>query len=102
MRFLRLADVRSRVGLSRSQIYRLATGDFPKAYGLGARAVAWLESDIDAWIRARVRQSRGTGGQTTIDDQRDELSAKEARVALTPQSTIDELIKTGSIPAKVR
>ena len=55
MRFLRLADVRSRVGLSRSQIYRLvSTGDFPKAFSLGARAVAWLESDINAWIESRV------------------------------------------------
>ena len=56
MRFLRLADVRSRVGLSRSQIYRqISSGDFPKAYSLGARAVAWLESDIEAWIESRVR-----------------------------------------------
>ena len=55
MRFLRLADVRSRVGLSRSQIYRkISTGDFPKAYSLGARAVAWLESEIDAWIESRI------------------------------------------------
>jgi prophage regulatory protein len=55
VRFLRLADVRSRVGLSRSQIYRLvSTGDFPKAFSLGARAVAWLESDINAWIESRV------------------------------------------------
>jgi prophage regulatory protein len=55
VRFLRLADVRSRVGLSRSQIYRLASSSgFPKPYSLGARAVAWLESDINAWIAARV------------------------------------------------
>ncbi|MGA9667971.1 MAG: AlpA family transcriptional regulator [Terracidiphilus sp.] len=55
MRFLRLADVRSRVGLSRSQIYRkISTGEFPKAYSLGARAVAWLESEIDGWIESRI------------------------------------------------
>lgn len=55
MRFLRLADVRSRVPLSRSQIYRLISiGQFPEAHNLGARSVAWLETDIDAWIQSRV------------------------------------------------
>jgi prophage regulatory protein len=55
-RFLRLAEVRNRVGYGRATIYRLmAAGQFPRAYSLGARAVAWLESEIDAWIEARVR-----------------------------------------------
>jgi prophage regulatory protein len=56
MRFLRLADVRSKVGLSRSQIYRIvAAGDFPKPYSLGGRTVAWLESEIDSWIKNKVQ-----------------------------------------------
>ncbi len=55
MRFLRLSEVRTRVGYGRATIYRLmAAGQFPRSYSLGARAVAWLESDIDAWIEARV------------------------------------------------
>jgi prophage regulatory protein len=55
-KFLRLPDVRSRVALSRSQIYRqMKAGLFPCSYDLGARAVAWLESDIDAWIESRVK-----------------------------------------------
>jgi len=59
MRFLRLTEVRSRVGLSRSQIYRqISDGKFPKAYNLGARAVAWLESDIDTWIENCVMTGR--------------------------------------------
>jgi len=56
MRFLRLAEVRNRVGYGRATIYRLmAVGQFPRSYSLGARAVAWLESDIDAWIETRVK-----------------------------------------------
>jgi prophage regulatory protein len=52
-RFLRLQTVRSRVPVSRSQLYRLmAAGDFPRAYNLGARAVGWLEAEVDAWIQA--------------------------------------------------
>ena len=51
----RLPDVLNRVGYSRSTIYQLiADGKFPKPVSLGARAVAWLESDIDAWIAARI------------------------------------------------
>ncbi|MGC1869904.1 MAG: AlpA family phage regulatory protein [Acidobacteriaceae bacterium] len=54
------------MGLSRSQIYRLAsTGDFPKAYSLGARAVAWLESEIDAWIEGRIEQQKAAAGRQT-------------------------------------
>jgi prophage regulatory protein len=60
-RFLRLPEVRQRVPYSRPTIYRLVkSGDFPKPYNLGARAVAWLESDITAWIEARVH-GKGTG-----------------------------------------
>lgn len=58
-KFLRLAEVRNRVPYSRSTIYQLITqGKFPKPINLGARAVAWLESDIDEWIAARVGKSR--------------------------------------------
>jgi prophage regulatory protein len=55
--FLRFPQVRTRVGLSRSTIYlKIVNGEFPKPISLGARAVAWLESDIDAWIAAQVKQ----------------------------------------------
>ena len=55
----RLPDVINRVGYSRSTIYQLiAEGRFPKPISLGARAVAWLESDIDEWITQRIDQSR--------------------------------------------
>jgi len=55
MRFLRISEVRTRVGLSRASIYRkVASGDFPRSYSLGARAVAWLESDVNGWIAERV------------------------------------------------
>lgn len=56
-RFLRLADVKQRTGLSRSTIYlNISKGIFPKNVNLGSRAVAWLESEIEAWMQARVEQ----------------------------------------------
>ena len=55
-RFLRLPEVRTRVPYSRATIYRLiAAGEFPRPYSLGARAVAWLSDEIDAWIAERVK-----------------------------------------------
>lgn len=57
-RLLRLADVRDRVPYSRSTIYQLiAEGKFPKPVNLGARAVAWLECEIEAWIAERIERS---------------------------------------------
>jgi prophage regulatory protein len=57
----RLPAVKDRTGLSRSSVYeKIAAGDFPKPISLGARAVGWLESDIDAWIDNRVAVSRST------------------------------------------
>jgi prophage regulatory protein len=58
-KFLRLGEVQKRVPYSRSTIYQLASqGKFPKPLNLGARAVAWLESDIDEWIASRIEKSR--------------------------------------------
>lgn len=56
-RFLRLADVKARTGLSRSAIYlNISRGIFPRNINLGSRTVGWLESEIDAWIQARIDQ----------------------------------------------
>ncbi|HEY4900886.1 MAG TPA: AlpA family transcriptional regulator [Terriglobales bacterium] len=56
---LRLSQVKARVGLNRSTIYlRVADGSFPRPVSLGARAVGWLESDVEGWICRRIEQSR--------------------------------------------
>ena len=41
-------------GLSRSSIYELMELDlFPRPIRIGRRAVAWRESDIEAWLASR-------------------------------------------------
>lgn len=51
---LRRPSVEARTGLSRSTIYDwMKRGDFPQPVKLGARLVAWRESDITAWLEAR-------------------------------------------------
>jgi prophage regulatory protein len=55
---LRLPQVKARVGLSRSTIYlRVSDGSFPRPVSLGARAVGWLESDVEAWICRKIEES---------------------------------------------
>jgi prophage regulatory protein len=59
---LRLPQVISEVGLSRSAIYQRITEDsFPKQINLGGRAVGWLASDIQAWIKSRLAATRMEG-----------------------------------------
>lgn len=54
-RMLRLPNVLLRVGLGRSHVLAMVkSGDFPAPVKLGARAVAWVESEVNAWIEARI------------------------------------------------
>ncbi len=53
-RLLRLPEVLSRTGLSRSTLY--ADQQFPKSVKVGQRAVAWPEDEIEAWINARIAE----------------------------------------------
>lgn len=51
---LRRPDVEVRTGLSRSTLYEwMKRGDFPQPVRLGARVVAWRESDVTAWLESR-------------------------------------------------
>ena len=59
-RFLRRPEVTARTGLSRSTIkMRMREGSFPRPVQLGARAVGWIEEEVDEWIRERIALSRG-------------------------------------------
>lgn len=52
---LRLPDVKTSTGLSRSSIYlRIAQGEFPKPVSLGGRAVGWPASEVAALNAARI------------------------------------------------
>lgn len=54
-RILRLPDVITQTGMSRSSIYsRMKAGSFPQAVHLGPRTVGWMQSDVDGFIHACV------------------------------------------------
>ena len=59
--FLRLPEVRTRTGKSRSTIYAgIAGGTFPKPIKLGPRSVGWIEAEIEAHNQACVDASRSS------------------------------------------
>lgn len=59
-RLLRMRELPSVTGLSRSELYaRLKLGAFPAPIPLGTPHVkAWLASDVQSWIREQVRAAR--------------------------------------------
>lgn len=57
-RVIRLKEVIHRTGLGRSTIYRwMGEGRFPKTIKLGGHSVAWVEQDIDRWLKERCRRA---------------------------------------------
>ena len=56
---LRRKQVESRTGLSRSTIYdRIRAGTFPAPVSLGAKAVGWIEAEIEGWLADQISKSR--------------------------------------------
>jgi prophage regulatory protein len=58
-KILRLPIVLDRTGLSRSTVYqRVTEGKFPQPVSLGARAVGWIETEVEEWIARQIEASR--------------------------------------------
>lgn len=56
---IRVPEVLRRVGFSRTTMYELIKeGRFPDKVIIGARCVAFVESEIDAWIENTISDSR--------------------------------------------
>lgn len=54
-RFVTIKEAAARVALSRTSIYRrIADGTFPEPVALGPATVRFVESEIEAWIQARI------------------------------------------------
>lgn len=54
-RLIRRKEVQAMTGLGASSIYaEMAKGNFPKSIVLSERRVAWIESEVSAWIAERI------------------------------------------------
>jgi prophage regulatory protein len=55
-RFIRLPEVMTQTGMTRSSIYaEMGLGQFPKSFQIGSRAVAWDQEEIEAWKLMKLR-----------------------------------------------
>jgi prophage regulatory protein len=55
MRIIRRHELTDKVGYCLAHIYRLEReGLFPQRIHLGARAVGWVEEEVERWLRERV------------------------------------------------
>ena len=59
-KLIKLDAVMAKTSISRSHIYALIeSGEFPKQVSLSERSVAWVETEIDEWIDARIAARDG-------------------------------------------
>ena len=58
-RILRRRAIQQKTGLPTSSMYALIdAGRFPKPIRLAGRSVGRIEAEVDAWIEARIAESR--------------------------------------------
>jgi prophage regulatory protein len=59
-RLLRFDAVKERVPYSRAVLYaKIAKGEFPRPIKIGDRAVAWISTEVDAFIETLIADARG-------------------------------------------
>jgi len=68
IRIIRRKQLEDKTGLSRSGIYAKLKPNpkrpndydstFPKPISVGAKAVGWIESEVEEWLNARIEVSR--------------------------------------------
>ncbi|HAX5307985.1 TPA: AlpA family transcriptional regulator [Escherichia coli O157] len=58
-RLIRLPEVLHRAGYGKAWIYHLINQNrFPSPVKIGARSVAFIESEVDEWIQLTIENSR--------------------------------------------
>jgi len=59
---IRFPEVQKRTGYSKAWLYRLlGENRFPKPVKIGSRSIAFVESEIDAWIAERIAERDSVG-----------------------------------------
>ena len=60
---LRLSEILKRTGLSRSTLYSMISkNEFPSPLKIGARASAWVESEVNRWIDEKISSRNNRKG----------------------------------------
>ena len=81
-RFISVKQVLDRVCLCKSVMYdRIRAGTFPRSIRLGQNKAVFLESQIDAWMRAQFEAS-ATGNATASDRAKKAVASRRDRKVL--------------------
>lgn len=60
LRFMRQKEVSALTGMSRTALYQaMYRGEFPEFIKLNSKSVAWVESEVKAWMKDRMTRFRG-------------------------------------------
>jgi|KBSSwiStaDraftv2_1062776.scaffolds.fasta_scaffold493084_2 prophage regulatory protein len=60
LHLLGIRDVMRMTSLSKKLLYRLMQSDeFPRQVALSPRRVAWVQSEVEAWLAAKLETARG-------------------------------------------
>ncbi|MEW6562805.1 MAG: AlpA family phage regulatory protein [Pseudomonadota bacterium] len=63
---LRPKQLSKKLSISPATLWRLQhADDFPKKVQLSARAVGWLQSDIEAWLEKKAAQNQNSSSEVT-------------------------------------
>jgi len=82
-RFMTMSEVRQRVALSKTEIYRkIKAGGFPRPVPLGTQKVAFLESEVAEWMEARLRaREEREGADRRAEQGRRAVAARDKHLA---------------------
>ncbi len=65
-RFIRMQDVKKKIGVSRSTVYDWINpksprfdNSFPKPVRLGINSIAWVDSELEDWLAKRIAARAG-------------------------------------------
>jgi prophage regulatory protein len=54
-RFIRMTELKEKVALSRSQIYKLIQqGEFPEPIKLGKKISVWTDHEVEEWMSSKL------------------------------------------------
>jgi prophage regulatory protein len=60
MRYIRFKELRKLVPLGRTTIWKMMReGEFPQSRRIGRVAAAWLDNEVEDWIKQRAAQTTG-------------------------------------------
>ena len=77
------SELRTRLDISREQVYRLVIGDdFPRCYADLAQGKLWLTEDVDAWLSAWTPGQHDSAPVNAATNRHPLMGAHEIRARL--------------------